>query len=326
MMIEGSVDVSGSSVKIDDTEKISNYLLMANNAYDAENKLEAETYCNKVIEIDPNNYEAWLLKGKAAGWQSTLARLRIDEAVNCFTKAVDNAPEEVVDEVKQTASRETTSLTSALITMCCNNFKESPTNKNASDVVASALLMKRMGATLLLKCDAKVDDLSKSLATTINNAAMSAWNDSIYPAYRGEQHPSKYTWQRFVERGDAVIVMLKAAIDICSDDDDADAIRYSNMISVETKICDSASYKYDGQWGWNINCQLNQEEKGERNKMIMEWHKAWNKIDSSHIMPTVESVKEATNKTATNESNSYMFACIATIVIAIIAIMVGFMD
>ena len=84
MMIEGNVDVSGSTVKVDNTGSIENYYKMAESAYDSSNQKEAENYCNKIIEIDPNNYKAWLLKGRAAGWQSTLGNLRLDEAVNCF--------------------------------------------------------------------------------------------------------------------------------------------------------------------------------------------------------------------------------------------------
>lgn len=95
MMVEGTVEVAGT-VKVDDSSKIENYYTMAENAYDASNQKEAENYCNKIIEIDPNNYRAWLLKGRAAGWQSTLANIRIGESVNCFNKAIDNAPEDKI--------------------------------------------------------------------------------------------------------------------------------------------------------------------------------------------------------------------------------------
>ena len=84
MMIEGTVNVSGT-VKVDNTDKIKNYLEMAKSAYDAGNKGEAESYCNRIIEIEPQNPEAWFMKGKAAGWQSTLANIRIEESVQCFS-------------------------------------------------------------------------------------------------------------------------------------------------------------------------------------------------------------------------------------------------
>lgn len=61
-MIEGKVDVSGSKVKVDNSDKIDNYLMMAQNAYNTKNFKETENYCNKIIENEPNNYKAWLLK------------------------------------------------------------------------------------------------------------------------------------------------------------------------------------------------------------------------------------------------------------------------
>ena len=48
----------------DELDMIENYLGMARSAKDAGNNTEAEAYCNKVIEIDPNNYKAWMIKGR----------------------------------------------------------------------------------------------------------------------------------------------------------------------------------------------------------------------------------------------------------------------
>ena len=71
MEVTGTVNVAGT-VKVDNTAAIANYLDMARNAQDAGNNKEADEYCNRIIEMDVNNWEAWFLKGKAVGWQSTL--------------------------------------------------------------------------------------------------------------------------------------------------------------------------------------------------------------------------------------------------------------
>lgn len=103
MMVEGTVDVSGSTVKIDNTSAIKNYLALANHAYDADNERESENYCNKIIEIDPTCSEAWLLKGLAAVWQSTLANNRMEEFLSCVVNAFNNAKS--VDELNNCAMR-----------------------------------------------------------------------------------------------------------------------------------------------------------------------------------------------------------------------------
>ena len=67
MMVEGTVEVTGT-VKVDDSAKLENYLNIAKKAAAAGNNEEAEKYCNQILEINPENYEAWAIKGKAAGW------------------------------------------------------------------------------------------------------------------------------------------------------------------------------------------------------------------------------------------------------------------
>lgn len=63
-------------VRVDNSHMIKNYLEMAQSAKDVDNNEEAEAYCNKVIEIEPTNYKAWMLKGKAAAWQSSTQKDR----------------------------------------------------------------------------------------------------------------------------------------------------------------------------------------------------------------------------------------------------------
>ena len=75
-------------------QQLENIILLASSAYEASNLSEAEGYCNKVIELDAGNYKAWLLKGKAVGWQSTVLNPRISEASHSFCRAIDFAPEE----------------------------------------------------------------------------------------------------------------------------------------------------------------------------------------------------------------------------------------
>lgn len=123
MMVEGTVEVAGT-VKIDDSAKIANYYTIAESACDAGNQKEAENYCNKVIEIEPNNYKAWLLKGRAAGLQSTLDNIRLEESISCFCKAVDNAPEDQVKEVRKLARNEFSRLALALIKLCCDAYSK----------------------------------------------------------------------------------------------------------------------------------------------------------------------------------------------------------
>jgi tetratricopeptide (TPR) repeat protein len=88
---------------------ISNLLGLARSAQLAGNSEEAMAYFNRVLEADPSISEAWLGKGKAAGWQSTLVNIRTGEALVAFNHAIATAPDiergavttEVVGEINR---------------------------------------------------------------------------------------------------------------------------------------------------------------------------------------------------------------------------------
>ena len=81
MMVEGTVEVQGT-VKIDETSKIDKYFTLAKMADKQE---ERENYYNQIIEIDPTNYKAWLLKSHCCD--------RKDEQ-KCLDYAITYAPVE----------------------------------------------------------------------------------------------------------------------------------------------------------------------------------------------------------------------------------------
>ena len=62
LMIEGTVEVVGT-VKIDNSDKVENYYILAEKSYETDHFNEAENYCNKILEINPEYYKAWILKG-----------------------------------------------------------------------------------------------------------------------------------------------------------------------------------------------------------------------------------------------------------------------
>lgn len=81
---------------------IANLLGMAKTAAVGGNNEEAITYFNRVLEIDPTVSEAWMGKGTAAAWQSTLVNIRLPEALIAFNHAIANTE----DDRKMAAKKE----------------------------------------------------------------------------------------------------------------------------------------------------------------------------------------------------------------------------
>lgn len=303
MMIEGKVDVSGSKVKVDEKDKIKNFLMMANNAYDADNKKEAENYCNKIIEIEPENSDAWLLKGKSAGWQSTLANLRIDESVNAFQKAIDNAPKDKADKVKKEAIKETTSLCSALVSLACKNYANYGSLSEANTILEGIVTIKKIALKFLIKCKANMDDINAELAETINISVVSAYN-KIRKDYEGRDgHPSDYAFESYAEKTKGAILLLETAIDLCDDDKDNDIQVYKNLIIITTDLEAAKSYTYSAQsGGWITDKCWNAQYKEQLIDKIMEYHNKIKELDPDYVVPA--------RPTASKSGGCYVATCV----------------
>ncbi len=300
MMIEGVVDVSGSTIKVDDTSKIGNYYTMAENAYDAGNKYEAEIYCNKIIEIDPTNYKAWLLKGKATGWQTTVYNKRINESINCFTKAIHNAPKDVVYAVKKESALEISQLSIALMKICCDNFAKFPSEDNEIAVIQNLKMVKMYSLASLAECgivlDVDPNELSNNLALMMNQSVCTAWENIITRDYKHSEHPSKITWQTFVTRCYSSISIVTEAVNIVENLPDnikqLDMVKannityYENLILYTTELVNSCSYTFSNgsyvrKWG------LTNEAKQECLNNIMTYHQKVKEIDPSYVIPQI---------------------------------------
>jgi tetratricopeptide (TPR) repeat protein len=103
---------------------VTNLLGMARTAALAGNNVEAMEYYNRVLEIDPRCSEAWLGKGKAAGWASTLAVFRMPEVQVAFTNAIGAADDDQKQEVATTAADEMNKLVAMLYGAARNHLME----------------------------------------------------------------------------------------------------------------------------------------------------------------------------------------------------------
>ena len=56
--IEGTVDVSGSTVKVDNSKELENLRVLARRARDSKNTVEAEKYYSQILTLVPNDWEA----------------------------------------------------------------------------------------------------------------------------------------------------------------------------------------------------------------------------------------------------------------------------
>ncbi len=106
--------------------QVENYSLLAMSALKSDKFSEAESYCNKVIEVRPRNSAAWFFKGCAVGRASGIKRVRILEAITCFSNAISFTDEAKKDKVKAKALAEIQNITDSHMKVLCDSFYKQP--------------------------------------------------------------------------------------------------------------------------------------------------------------------------------------------------------
>lgn len=260
MMVEGTVDVSGSTVKVDNTHMVDNYLEMAENAMSSGNHEESERYCNKIIEIEPTNYKAWMLKGEAAAWQSTLQNPRVEEGISAFAKAINSAPEDVKEELIERAKEQIKNVSVAMISLRGDRFAKWPDKEETAGFITDLMSIFNTIVSFLSQTGAivPISELMAPVAKQINQAVVTAYNNVVLPEYKSERYPwpDDDDFLRYIERIGYCTDLVEKAIELCDDDDDEDIQRYNNLISLHEAAINACSY--DSQYvdlseQWRIN-------------------------------------------------------------------------
>ena len=268
IMIEGTVDVSGSTVKVDNTHLISNYIEMARNAYGSGNQAEAESYCNKIIEIEPTNYTAWMIKGKAAGWQSTLQNPRVPESVSAFSKAIEYAPEDEKEDLIDDAKEEIKNLAKAMLTLRADRFVKWPDAEETAGFAGDLTSITNAVAQFISQVGVMIpiSEIMGPAATIISQSVSRAWTGKIQPEYKGNglDLPSQYDYSKFLDRVGHCIALLETAINLAGDDEE-NISRYEDLIMLNQQTIDNCGYDYKfwnyGSDNWQINNMINALKK-----------------------------------------------------------------
>ena len=214
---------SQSVVHVDNAHLVENYYEMAKNAYDSGNKKDAEYYCSKIIEIDTNNTDALMLKGKAVGWQSRIGKFRFREAAVYFANAVNSVESEadknklviqIVEEFKELAT--------ALIKLRCDRFSKWPDDEETRGFCDDLEQLCYALDVFVAETNAIINknDVFRNVSYIVKNCIGTVAPRKILHEYRGNS--SRESYYTFLYRVDNCIRILEGAADLCDDDDESD--------------------------------------------------------------------------------------------------------
>lgn len=82
------------------------------------------------------------------------------------------------------------------------------------------------------------------MATKINQSAVLAYQNVIYPGYKSDRYPypDYDDFQKFVKRIDLCTKLVNLSITLCDDDNEENIQRYENLIFLEQQAIDGCSY------------------------------------------------------------------------------------
>lgn len=281
-MKEKVQEIKGT-VRVDNSHMIENYFKMAENALDASNNEEADNYCNKIIEIDPLNYRAWFIKGKAVGWQSTLGNQRISETINAFTNALNNCPEEKKEDLEIECKTEIENLHKALLRVRMQNFMNHPDQNDINNLTNDIKGIVANTFSFLSKAGITATLFGKELGLAVLDPVVNNFNAKILGEYQGDDgKPGDYEFKRFVSETDYCIQALTLAATLFGSDDTDDlelyecrALTYDAMVAYNTLVRDACSWDYDiNDWGgknYYKNLTLSASSIATRNSNNTKW-------------------------------------------------------
>lgn len=288
-----------------DQKQLENILMLATTAYEADNYQEAENYCNRAIEIDATSYKAWFLKAKAVGWSSKLDNMRMEEAAHSFCKALDFAPEDEKEQLKEDAVTVLKDLGIAAISLRKKRFGQTPDDEelkgfsDARKALLDALLVLLNHGNLV----AMPEGYLQRIATMMNDAAVDGLNSSR-EKWNKVDYPTDKDLTTYIGWIGNCEELLRQAISVCEDDEEQDIVRYKNLIVVIEDPIDRWSYKQE----WNSFTSSYQHVKSKslsdsaveiRKKQVRECKDAIAKIEKS-----IKEKKEAEMRKAAEEKQA----------------------
>lgn len=226
-------EISGV-VKVDNSHLIENYFGLLENAVDAGNYDEAEKYSNMIIEIEPNNYKAWFIKGKSAGWQSTIKNIRLMEASNSFSVAINNSPLDYKDELIDLVKNEFIDIANAIIKSRSDFFVKYPDDDETTGFIENITNIMSASSNLHSKAQIVVSGYLEPIALAINKSVTDAWVKTIVPEYGIGFLDKHYDHDvlKYGNQGINCITLLDTAIGLSEKDSEADILCCENGIVI----------------------------------------------------------------------------------------------
>lgn len=239
-------------------------------AIESGNPEEAESYAVRLLEGDPRDHEAWVLKGQAVAWQSSLRENRILEAGKCFAKGIQFAPKRDRPRTREFVTGQMRAVVMALIKQRASIYIQYPDRDQAEPFEADLKKIIDAVTSAFGRGAPEVTEILKAVATEINSCVVKAWEDVILRDWQKDRYPNDFAMEQFTTRIAGAIDLLLVSVDLSDEDDASDITRYRNMILLTESRLGAKSYERTAQ-GYSVSRVLTDSAIAANRRMIDRW-------------------------------------------------------
>lgn len=247
-------------------------------AIESGNLQEAESYAMRLLESDPRDHQAWILKGQAVGWQSSLSENRIVESANCFAKGVELAPKSDRAGTREYVSGQMRALAMATIKQRASIYIQYPDQDQAMPFESDLKQIITAVTSVLGRTGTEVAGIWEEIATEINESVVKAWQEGILRNWQKNRYPSDFDMEQFTTRIGGAIELLLLSVGLSDNDDSRDITRYSNMILFTECRRDAKSFERTAN-GYSVSRVLTDKAIATNNRLIGEWRQKIKEIE-----------------------------------------------
>ncbi len=181
LMIEGKVDVTGSTIKVDNTDELENLYELARRAVKEKNTENAEKYYNQILIKDPRSWEATFYQVYFNAMNCAVGEIDLaaNKLINCFDSVFalvnDNVPDEETATVLFIIVEQCIEISDVLFGAAKHTYDTIV----GDDVFKSQMLCKCVSVTMMLYVLGELIEQNYDGNPELQKFAVFAWQHAI---------------------------------------------------------------------------------------------------------------------------------------------------
>lgn len=264
-----------SGMSIETSQLIQNYFILAQSAYDSLNYIDAESYANKVIEVDPTNTDAWLLKGNCAGYQTYNPTFRLLESINCWNTCIQNSTLAEREDYIFTVRTNCIEVSVKYVLRQAEGFKKNPTAEEFEAITTAIDFVEPMLRKANQTFGIDIAVYQDKLASNLNAIVEDAYKAALLKFGKRKETQTEANFANLKEKSDIAINIWDFLIDLAKKHGTVTSM-LKDVIKAHETIMRSIPYRQTGNGKFK---ELDKISMSERNIRLDKINKVKFKVE-----------------------------------------------